>query len=725
MSQLTPTEGATPPVTVGESPTMERPSGGTVSAATGSSGNPEGRLPISANGDVGNQVFTPQNTSNMPQQGPISQALTSSAPPPSPSGSGTRRLSEPEPTLPPPAAANQARPKRRSRWNRKKSLFKRPHCGHTTAIPAPEEWISGWLHPEILALIFIVTIGMIGAIAALCHVSREHNGILQVSDFNVTIANYDVGPALAWTALPVFLITLYGMALGAVVTACSDRQPYVDLWSQDRGDGAPLKQSILLDYRIYPKWQQPWEAFKRKHLLLVVGITFASIVQLLLTSLTAHLFNAVIASTSVPSTVTQNTSFNPTGFTQRTDLVPIFDIVSSTLVYGGTPPPWITFSYSMQNFSNPAIPDGNIGTSDYSVETMAYSAELNCSVLDESQYTLAPDGETWQFSGSDRGCSLTSYLQIEGLGSQNFTYYMQSFANVSCGLDAGESRLVVVAGANFNQSLTVLTNISVISCMTAYFNSSGTLDVELDLARSPIPAIQNFAVGSTTLMINPRPEFWNTFESLLHEASINDGTATTSATDFGRLILEYARFIEPQAFLSPDILLNATESIFTAVYAVMSRSYLVQPAAAVDITGTLLISTTRLFVVTPIAYAMIGILCAVCLILIWIFLYARTHKSILYEKPNGLLGSAALLHNSDVGPQVNILRADVTDGQILKSVEKKRHLRDTGWRVERWENPQESRIVMTSAARRPDWKSSFKRNFRKKSSIVSDSPQNL
>jgi hypothetical protein len=216
-------------------------------------------------------------------------------------------------------------------------------------------------------------------------------------------------------------------------------------------------------------------------------------------------------------------------------------------------------------------------------------------------------------------------------------------------------------------------------------------------------------------MTNPRPEFWKTFESLLHEASINDGTATISATDFGRLILEYAMAFEPQAFLGSDILRNATELVFTATYAVMSRNYLVQSAATVNITGTLSISTTRLLAVTPIAYAMIGILCGVCLILILVLLYVQTHKSILYEEPKGLLGSAALLCNSDVGPQVNIIREHVTDGKILESefVKNGSHLQDKGWRVEQWGNPQESRIVMTSKARRPEWKSSFKPNSQK------------
>jgi pimeloyl-CoA synthetase len=86
----------------------------------------------------------------------------------------------------------------------------------------------------------------------------------------------------------------------------------------------------------------------------------------------------------------------------------------------------------------------------------------------------------------------------------------------------------------------------------------------------------------------------------------------------------------------------------------------------------------------------------------------------LYEEPKGLLGSAALLCNSDLVPQVMEIRKHVTNGKIVESVEQGKHLDDfknKGWRIEHGENPQQSRIVMTHGARKPEWKSAFKRNF--------------
>ena len=685
---------------------MEDPNAETIPTATSRNGNSGMASPVSANSHVGNQTSPLQSLSNSRQQAEISQAPTSPASLQMAEPTDTRRPTASGSTPSHPAAKSQSRPPKRPLWKRKISLFKRSHRDQTSAEPVPREWRDNWLHPGRLAVVFLATLSIIAAIATCCVISLSKNGLVQVSDSTITIANYQVGPALAWTTLPVLLITLYGMAFGAVVAACSDRQPYIELWAQDQDIGATLNQSILLDYRAHSKLTQPWIAIRNKHLLLVFAITFTSIVNILLTSLTAYLFDAAVVDTNVPRAVTQNTTFNPAGFTYLTDLVPIFDIVSSSLVYDGTPPAWTTFSYSLLNFSNPATPKGNIGSSNFSLETMAYSANLDCSVLDESEYNLTYGSLGWQFSGLDRGCQLTKDLLIGGLGSQNFTYYMQSFANIDCDIDAGQSCLVVLAAANFNQSLTVLTNITAISCTTAYFNTSGTLDVKLDLTSSATPAIQNFTAGSTTQMTDPRPEFWKDFESLLHEASINDGTATTSATDFGRSILEYTEVIDPQAYLSPDTLRNSTMSIFTAVYATMSRIFLVQPTVAVSVTGTLSISSTRLFVVTPISYTIIGILCAVGLITIWICIYVRKHKSILYEEPKVLLGSATLLCNSDLGPKVIEMRTHVNNGKIVEAFEQGKYLKyinDKGWKIEKGDSPQESRIVMTSRARKPEW----------------------
>ena len=143
----------------------------------------------------------------------------------------------------------------------------------------------------------------------------------------------------------------------------------------------------------------------------------------------------------------------------------------------------------------------------------------------------------------------------------------------------------------------------------------------------------------------------------------------------------------------------------------MSRTYLVQPAPAVDTTGTLSISTQRLLIVSPVAYTMIGILSCVALIIVAIFCYVKTHRSILREEPKALLGSAAVLCDSDANGEVGQIRGQVSDGRIREAVERGRYLQGTGWRIDQRDDLQRSRVVRTQSARLPTWKSSFKRNF--------------
>jgi Protein of unknown function (DUF3433) len=728
LSQQSPPGGVTSPVHTANSQNEVDPNLERIASAASDGTTSRSKPSISSNDQHDSQASALQNPTNSLQHGVAPQPSTSVLSPSTAISSENAQPIESKPAPPSQAAESRAedQPKTNPRWRLMNIVSRKFPTGKASNTSEPKEWKDDWLRLPRLAFLFLITIALCGTLPALCVLSRERNGLLQVSDAPITIVKYVVSPALAWTSLPVLLVTLYGMALASVVTAALTRQPYVELWAENEGNGSGLKQSILLDYKSYWLGKQLWVALKNRHLLLFVAITFTSIAKILLPSLTAHLFDATVVSTEVASVVTQNTSFNDTGFTYRTDLVPIFDIVSSTLVYGGIPPVWTTFNYSILNFSNPAIPKGNTGPNNFSVNTMAYSANLNCTVLDKTQYNLTPNAQGWQFQGADdRGCPLTEAFLIGGLGSQNFTYYMQSFATVDCDLDAGESRLVVLSAANFNGSLTVLTNFTAISCKTAYFNTSGALDVTLDLASSPTPKIQDFTPAYITLMENPRPEFWQDFEVLLHEASINDGIATTSATDFGRLIFEYARTIEPQTFLSSDVLLNSTESIFTAVYAVMAHTFLIQPTAAIEITGTLSISTTRLLVIAPIAYAITGILCAVAFVLVCIFFYVQTHKSILYEEPKGILGWAEILSKSDLELQVSKMCTSntATAGKIVETVEKNekdekdeslKKFRESGWRINDWKNPQESRIVMTGEARKPQLKSTFKRNFQRK-----------
>jgi hypothetical protein len=108
---------------------------------------------------------------------------------------------------------------------------------------------------------------MIAGIIYLERRSAKNNGIAsvpQVSTFSISshfsIFNVWVY-GLLWTTLPSLVMTVYKIAWDTVVSATSDRQPFVEL-RRPRNKAATAKVTIMLDYRSYPAFRNWIEAFK-------------------------------------------------------------------------------------------------------------------------------------------------------------------------------------------------------------------------------------------------------------------------------------------------------------------------------------------------------------------------------------------------------------------------------------------------------------------------------
>ena len=566
----------------------------------------------------------------------------------------------------------------------------------------PKHYTETWLTKTRLIPIFLLSASMMGAIIALCVVSAHHKGIARVDDRSITLVSFQVGLGLLWTTLPGFIFTIYGLLVREIMKALGTRQPFVELWNQ--GLGAPAEKSVLLDYNAYP-WYQAWPlAIKNKHHLVAAGIKIALTMHVA-GPLAAHLFTPVIVSRDFPQTVQQESSFNSSAFFASSDIAPVLDTVASTQIYGGELPPWTTSTYSLLNFTEPKVFPGTIGLSNFSIATTAYSADVDCVILPSSQFELTHQGQGWVFEGLDRGCVVQEPDIFSGPAVANgqtwFKYYLQTFANVSCPTDAGWTRLVAVAAANFNDSTNVLTNITAVSCMTSYYTSPGILNVTLDPTQSAAPRIQSFTPQNKTL-IDPRPTFAVNFEQVIHQPSIVDDTITLSATEFGSLISSYAQKQSPQGFLNGSILANAIGNIFPATFSVMSTTYLVQESNPISILGTVHVASTRLIVVQQVAYVIISVLAIVIamLFLTYIIIHIRKQESILYEKPIGLWGSAAILRHSELQKEAESLGSVSSKAvEMRKSFEPPSELSQKGWKMVDWDIPSQARIVTTEESR--------------------------
>ena len=106
-----------------------------------------------------------------------------------------------------------------------------------------------------------------------------------------------------------------------------------------------------------------------------------------------------------------------------------------------------------------------------------------------------------------------------------------------------------------------------------------------------------------------------------------------------------------------ELFKNSTEDIFTTLYAGLADNQLSQQGNSPRTArGTLSTSVTRLFVVSPVAWVIVGILLFILVYNTFLFVYAARNYSILQEERIGLLGNAAPLGESDVSRFVSTFR---------------------------------------------------------------------
>jgi hypothetical protein len=172
-----------------------------------------------------------------------------------------------------------------------------------------------------------------------------------------------------------------------------------------------------------------------------------------------------------------------------------------------------------------------------------------------------------------------------------------------------------------------------------------------------------------------QPAFSDSFESVLHEYTIFNAAAATNADALGFSILSAANTAadkDAKAAMAPDAIRNATERVFTTLYAALATSELLAPAeSATGGSGVLVEPVNRLFVARPIAYMIVAVLVLVLVSHVTLWMYAVRHRSVLGEEPVGLLGNAVLLERSDVSVVVRRVRARCgEEGEVREGLKK-------------------------------------------------------
>ena len=571
----------------------------------------------------------------------------------------------------------------------------------------PEEWISKWLKAPTLCLAISLTMGIIGALIALTVLSKQNHGIasanVRLEVLTSIIPDLDVGIGLLWTTLPVLLFQIYSLAIGATITAASARQPYIELrgFRKDRQMGAPAEKSILLDYQSYWAMVAPFKALWYNHYVLAYSFTVQLLLIIVLSPVAAHLFFATTIPFSKHIEVQQLSKFSENGF-NHDSLQPVLDIVSSTLIYGGRPIAWTTLTEALLPIQIPRPKDTNSGARNLTVSTSALKATLDCEVLSSSEFELQEvQSGYWDYSWADRGCSADNQEYIPKLVPGSSPYFVQTYAYQDCSEASGYTRILVIAAQDKNGS-GVLTNKTAVSCIPSYSLVTGTLSLSVggDLSTTDEMQIISFVPRKHSEWSASDDSMFN-FNLQLIQGRYFDSANALTANDYGDLIYSYVRNSTLHDFFDGQLLKVATESTYASAFAIMASQFLVKPSTPKSIAGTLYVDETRIIVVLPVACAVLGILFAVAVMLGWIWIYTRSHDSILYENPTALLGAAVVLRNSRLMNLVEGIDGDAWCGKMsmafLRKEEKK--VPQEGWHFEAWEHPQAAFVNATTYVR--------------------------
>lgn len=357
-----------------------------------------------------------------------------------------------------------------------------------------EEWKSWKIKYPWMSFLLLTTISLITTIITLDVVSRRNNGFAPLTSAPEFLARDPAIERAIWqqgilyTSFPAFIMTLYRTMWESTVAAFADRQPYVDLKKEK---GRPAKATIMLDYKTEPALWVYNLAFQNKHYLLGLCFLTSQLLALLVVPLVAFLFTTASFASETVLPISILTAFDPqVVFPNLPDLRLSLNSAAAMRLHDARGPPWTDGEFAFPNF----VPSTSVGGGKAAIETIAYSADINCEYLPESNFTkvVVPPGTpgfptrdtTIQITANHRGCEIEGQISITtipdvpdfpGVPSLNPPQNkLELGSTVTCSAETGWTRLSMLTARYVNSS-TGITNFSLISCIPSYRMTPGTL----------------------------------------------------------------------------------------------------------------------------------------------------------------------------------------------------------------------------------------------------------
>jgi hypothetical protein len=503
-------------------------------------------------------------------------------------------------------------------------------------------WLPASLSVWFMLFLIFWDLSMIVVLLALTVVSTTRNGISTIRRASIVLSlnsgasSPSSAYAILWTSVPPLIISIYNLTRGLSVTAIGVRQPYVTLWRKPMG--APARKTIFLDYQYQGGILGACLMRRNRHWHILVATVLTFLTSIAIVPLSSHVLE--VRQTSFNSTVQvqYNSAFNETMLLTAFNVLGALDVASAVAVYQASPPPWMDQLRGYQPFTLPNTTNNGSVT----VETIGYSAFLDCNIITPEEYTFDTSGQEPTFTFTDRGCATTRVLQNSNLA--HFLFY--SYSEESCGIEAQFSRIGLLAASYTNVSQLDPPTLRVVSCEPSYWQMNGSLTVSPNVVGELV--VSSFHNSSPWDLA--RPSYWENVESEIVGYGVVDSSGYISGDELGRKVYNYALLRNPKNILDPDTLKGGLEAIFTAAYAGLFTSVLT-PTPETFSPATLTTLVYRLFVVTAIAAIIMFFLLFNLLCNMWILIRSRRYSSILTEEPRGLLATTALAYDSQPDAQ--------------------------------------------------------------------------
>jgi hypothetical protein len=458
-----------------------------------------------------------------------------------------------------------------------------------------------------------------------------------------------------WTLVPGVLTALLSIGYSALVTATAERQPYVELYRplKHKRSRRSAKLTLLLDYSSQAIFYSWYIAFRNRHFVLGTGILLQLLASIFIVPLSNNLFRTKAAAHASPSEVYSISALDIPSLRLSTDLQPALDVTSAVHSYNAATPTWMTRNTAIRPFFQiEPSRQGNI-----SVDTSVYAAKLDCELIPRDEIRVHPasasDGESGDvlIEFTDRECDVIN--QGFRMSSKTSRYGI-TWTQACFGTDSSKDRVGVFVASYSETDSAHLDDLVTVSCIPSYFGYKTSVQMQFESLTAP--RVINIDLSKE------RPMFSDNFRALHSSLPLYrtyDASNGFLSDAFAKSVYTTASKIEDNTTNHAMAVKEATRSLYPTLFAALLLTQLMPNLAdAQTLNARFFQPITRIYVVQPVAYSMMALLCMMTVVSMAIFILAIKNRTGLTEEPVGLLGRAVILLRSELLPWLETLRSE-------------------------------------------------------------------